>query len=214
MADVAGLYRIGNRADRFFNRHGRIEPARTVNVDVIGPEPAQCVGEKVLHGGGPRIHAEPGARRIAHRTELDADDCALSPSAKGLPDQQLVMAHSVVVAGVEQRDAGVERGLNGGDALPIVSRTVEIRHAHASETECRDSGTGRAERSRDHVVYCYHTTECFDHQSCSPECVAGRMCRWQGSRGIARPRVYNAAMPFRATCDVDLLVPRDLHALS
>src|SRR5438046_3255013 len=91
MADVAGLDRIGNRADRFFNRHGWIEPARTVNVDVIGPEPAQCVGEKVLHGDGPRIHAEPGARRIAHRTELDADDCALSPSAKGLPDQQLVM---------------------------------------------------------------------------------------------------------------------------
>ena len=39
----------------------------------------------------------------------------------------------------------------------------------------RDSATGRADRSCDHVVYCYHTTECFDHQSCSPECVPGRM---------------------------------------
>src|SRR5439155_26254539 len=115
---------------------------------------------KVLQGGGPRVDPEPGARRIAHRTKLDADDCALTtPPAKGVADQQLVMAHPVVVAGIEQRDAGVERGLNGGDALPIVSRTVEIRHAHASETECRDSGTGSAERSRDHVMYCYHTTD-------------------------------------------------------
>ena len=174
MADVTGLDRIGNRADRFFNRHGRIEPAGTVNVDVIGPEAPQRVGEKIPDCRRPRVDPEPGAGCVPQGTELNADDCALSPSAKGLPDQQLVVAHPVVVAGVEQRDARVERGLNGGDALPIVSRTVEIRHAHASETECRDSRPGRAERSRDHVVYCYHTTECFDHQSCSPECVAGR----------------------------------------
>ena len=34
-----------------------------------------------------------------------------------LADQHLVVAHAVEVAGVEEGDAGIERGVDGGDAL-------------------------------------------------------------------------------------------------
>jgi hypothetical protein len=41
------------------------------------------------------------------------------------------MAHAAVVAGVQQRDAGIDRGLDGGDALGVVN---ELR-------ACRDAGS-------------------------------------------------------------------------
>ena len=34
-----------------------------------------------------------------------------------LADQHFIVAHAVEIAGVEERDAGVERGMDGGDAL-------------------------------------------------------------------------------------------------
>ncbi|MCW2626031.1 MAG: hypothetical protein JWR48_2753, partial [Mycobacterium sp.] len=41
--------------------------------------------------------------------------------AQGFAEQHLVVAHAVEVAGVEQGDAGVERGTDGGDALGAVA---------------------------------------------------------------------------------------------
>ena len=55
------------------------------------------------------------------------------------------MAHAVEVAGVEQGDAGIECGVDGGDALAAVGRAVEVRHAHAAEADKRDGWTCRAE---------------------------------------------------------------------
>ncbi|GDY42590.1 hypothetical protein SANT12839_034720 [Streptomyces antimycoticus] len=40
--------------------------------------------------------------------------------AQGLVDEQFVVAHAVEVAGVEQGDPGVERGVEGGDGLGAV----------------------------------------------------------------------------------------------
>ncbi len=49
------------------------------------------------------------------------------------------MAHAVEVAGVEQRDAGIERGVDGGDALAAVGGAVEVGHAHAAEAELAET---------------------------------------------------------------------------
>ena len=60
-------------------------------------------------------------------------------------DQQFVVPGAVVVAGIEQRDAGVERGVDGGDALALVCGTVHPGHAHAAERE-RERPSGRSSR--------------------------------------------------------------------
>jgi hypothetical protein len=52
-------------------------------------------------------------------------------------DQHLVMALAVKVAGIEQRHAGVERGMNRRDGLVAVRRPVRARHAHAPKSDCR-----------------------------------------------------------------------------
>ena len=58
-----------------------------------------------------------------------------------IPDEQLVVAHAIEVAGVQQRDAGLERRMDGGDALGAVGGAVHARHAHAAKT---DGGALRA----------------------------------------------------------------------
>ena len=63
----------------------------------------------------------------------------------------------LVITGIEQRDAGLERSLNRGHALVLVGRAVKIGHAHAAEAEGRHARTGCAKRSSDHVKYIYHT---------------------------------------------------------
>src|SRR5215470_5777077 len=60
-------------------------------------------------------------------------------------DQHFVVAHAVEVARVEQRDTRIARGVNRGDALRTVGRTVEVRHSHASEA---DGGTPQDRRHR------------------------------------------------------------------
>ena len=125
----------------------RIEPRRPIDVDCLDAEPLQRVGEKILHRGGAAVHSRrtpiAGSRSAA---ELDADlqIVAIAPGER-LADQHLIVAHAVEIAGVEQGDAGVERGVDGGDALAAVGRAVEIRHAHAAEADGRDGWTGGAE---------------------------------------------------------------------
>ena len=152
MADVASLHEVGNRADRVLDRHVRVEARGTIDVDVVDAEPLQRVGCEGLHRGRPGVEADPAGGRIAQRAELDADDrlVAMVAVGKRLADQHLVVAHAVEVAGVDQRHAGIERGVDRGDALGAVGRTVEVRHAHAAEAECRNDGTGLAQLTSFH----------------------------------------------------------------
>jgi hypothetical protein len=61
------------------------------------------------------------------------------------------MAHAIEVAGVEEGDAGIERGVDRRDALLPVGRAVHARHAHAAEADCRDIRAGLPEFTRFHV---------------------------------------------------------------
>ena len=81
---------------------------------------------------------------IAHRTcprdaRVDADQHLLARTLlERTRDQHLVVAHSVEIAGVEQVDAIVDRGVDRGDALRLVGGSVHPGHAHASEADRRD----------------------------------------------------------------------------
>src|SRR5262249_59196838 len=140
-------------ADGLLNRHRRVETRGTVNIDIVGAQPAERISEETLHSGRPPVIAEPIANSIAQRSELDADHHRGAVAApKRLVDQHLVVAHAVEIAGVEQSDAGVERGVDGGDALAAVSGAVEVRHAHSSEADGRDLGTLGTKLAMDHGI--------------------------------------------------------------
>ncbi len=82
----------------------------------------------------------------AQDAELHADhDLVAVPAAECFAQQQLVVPHAVEVAGVEEVQPGVERGVDRRDALGLVGRSVEVGHAHQAEPERRDVGTGGAE---------------------------------------------------------------------
>jgi len=46
---------------------------RAIDVDIVGPQPAQAIGQKILHGSRARVIMPKTAGGIAKRTKLDAD---------------------------------------------------------------------------------------------------------------------------------------------
>ena len=112
---------------------------------MVQAEARQAVGEKVPHRDRPGIHAEPAPVRAAQRPELDGDQRLVATIAQRPPDQQLVVPGGIVVAGVEQRDPGIERRVNRRDALSLVGRAVEVGHAHAAQGQRKDDGAARPE---------------------------------------------------------------------
>ena len=139
IAHVAGLDEVADGADGFLDRHVRVDPAWPVDIDVVGVEALQGVGEERLHCRRAAVIAEPGTVGAAQGPELDADHDLVAPAAgQRLGDEHLVVAHAVVVAGVEEGDPGVDGSVDGGDAFGAVSRTVEVRHPHAAEADGRN----------------------------------------------------------------------------
>ena len=108
MADVALLDEVGDGADRLLDRHVRVEARGAVDVDDVDAEALQRVGGEVLHRGGAAIDAEPRAVRAAQRAELHGDLHLVAAARDGAADEQLVVAHAVEVAGVEERDAALD----------------------------------------------------------------------------------------------------------
>jgi hypothetical protein len=119
---------------------------------MVGAEPLQRVREEGLDGRRTCIEAEPSSLRIAQRTELDAQDHLVAiVLGERLADQELVVPHAVVVPGVEQGHARVQRGADGRDAFRVVGWPIEIGHAHAPEADRRHHGTRRAQLTALHA---------------------------------------------------------------
>ena len=83
----------------------------------------------------------------AQRAELHRDERLVAPVAQRAADQQLVVARAVEVAGVEQRDAAVERGVDRRDALRPRRRGRTCRTC-----PCSRGRAGRREARREPSV--------------------------------------------------------------
>jgi hypothetical protein len=81
VAHVAGLHELGDGAHRLFDRHLRIDAPEPVDVDVVGAEAGQGVGERVLdrlrRPSMPRI-SPPGPRSTPNLT-LSTNSSRLRP---------------------------------------------------------------------------------------------------------------------------------------
>ncbi|MCY1238681.1 hypothetical protein D9M72_514330 [compost metagenome] len=146
MADISSLHHVGDRTNGIFDRNVGIEPGGTIDVDMIDAKPLQRVGEKVANRLRPAIIASPVAGSVTQCAELHTQQRLVAPTAlQRLADQHLVVAHTIEVTGIEQRDAGLQRGVDGGDAFGTVGRAVHAGHAHAAESERRHRGAGLSE---------------------------------------------------------------------
>ena len=151
VAHVAGLDHLRDRPDRLLDRHVRVEPRGPVLVGVVRAQAAERVGQRALHGLRPRVVAQPAVVGAALGAELDADlNRVAVATLQGARDQHLVVAHPVEVAGVDQVDTGVQRGVDRGDALGLVGGPVQIGHAHAPEADRRDLRAGCSKLSNIH----------------------------------------------------------------
>jgi ribosomal protein L34E len=74
--------------------------------------------------------------------------CTLPGIQRTACASELVVPGRVVVAGVEQGDASVERCMNCRDALGFVRRAVQVGHPHAPETERKDARAVGSELGR------------------------------------------------------------------
>jgi hypothetical protein len=152
VAHVAGLHELGDGAHRLFDRHLRIDAPEPVDVDVVGAEAGQGVGERVLdrlrRPSMPRI-SPPGPRSTPNLT-LSTNSSRLRPR-RASRSRSSFSPRGVVVGRVEERDSRIERGVNRRDALHLVGRAIERRHPHAARAPRRPARSNRAcEDARDH----------------------------------------------------------------
>src|SRR5262245_19918536 len=114
MLDITGLHHVGDSPDRFLDRNLRVEPRRPVDVDIVDIEAHQRLGEKVLDRLRARIKSYPAAGRLAQATKLDADHRFIAPPAlEGFGNEQLVVAGSIEVTGIDEIDPRIQRPMNG-----------------------------------------------------------------------------------------------------
>jgi len=151
VTDVPGPDHLRDRPDRVLDGHPRVEPGGLVQVHVVGAEPGQRVGQRVLYRGRAGVVPDERAGRVPLPAELHLDEYAVpADPAQRAPQQQLVVAHAVEVTGVEQRDPRVESGADGGDALVVVGLAVDARHAHQAKPGAGHHRPAAAQRGRLH----------------------------------------------------------------
>ena len=108
MPHMPGPDQVGDGTHRVLDRYRRVDPSGPVDVDMVGAQALQAVGQEVLDRGRSAVEADEGPARVEHGPELDREHRCIAPALDGPRDQRLVVAHAVEVAGVEQVDAGVE----------------------------------------------------------------------------------------------------------
>src|SRR6185312_14214309 len=88
-----------------------------------------------------------GRVALAHDAELGGQDHLVAFALEEAADQLLVVAMAIGVGGVEEIDAGGERGFQGRQRFRIVPWPIELGHAHAAETERGYRKAAAAERA-------------------------------------------------------------------
>src|SRR5665647_419826 len=148
--DLAHAHEIAERLERLLDGRARVDAMDLVEVDVVGAEAAQA-GIDGLHDVlTPEPHvvdvAGAGRGRVAHRAaELGGDHDGLAGDACGLerpPQDLLGLATRVHVGGVEEVDAGVERGAHqrvGAGLVEHADAHHTMAEGHGTEAELRDA---------------------------------------------------------------------------
>jgi hypothetical protein len=138
-ADFSFLHQFGHAADRFFDRHVRIDAMLVKQVDRVNAKPLQ---RSLASPSGVLRATIYSRRRVsipAHR-ELGGDHQAVAPTFDGGADKLLVAKRPVHLGGVEKGNAEVDRLMNRSCRDVVVGHAVldvaVTDHRHAADTNC------------------------------------------------------------------------------
>jgi hypothetical protein len=152
VADIARLDQLADRTHRLLARDVGEDAPGPVDIHVVDAKPSERVSEEVLDRCRPHVVSDDRSVGGAHEPELDADHRLVAvTSFERVANEELVVPGGVVVARVEQGDAGVERSLDRRDRLRLIGGAVEVGHAHTAEAEGGDGEASGAERTRVHA---------------------------------------------------------------
>jgi hypothetical protein len=129
VADLAGLHQLGHGADRLLDGHGLVDAVLVVQVDHLDAEPPQGGVAGGADVRGAALDAEERAVLAALVAELGRHDDLVTAAGDGPADELLVGEGPVHVGRVEERHAEVDGPVGGAEALGLVGRAVELRHA-------------------------------------------------------------------------------------
>src|SRR5262249_25556597 len=74
---------------------------------------------------------------IAQNPKLGCNHDLLAMSLERTADELLICVRTVNIGGVEKSDAEVDSAMHRGQRFLVIAVAVEIRHSHATETDCR-----------------------------------------------------------------------------
>ncbi len=151
---LSGLHQLVERAERVADRNRRIGPVQVVEIDAIGAQPLERALERAPYRrrSGAAVARLPG--------ELRGENDIVAPCLEDLAELALALAAVPVDLGrVEERDPGVERGLDDG-ACP---REVEA----PSEVVATDADDGYAQSALAQIAYLHLVNASDRHQRTS-----------------------------------------------
>jgi hypothetical protein len=135
---LAGVDELLHRTDRLLDRRVAVDAVLVIEVDVIDAEPFEARVAGLVHVLGPAVDADPAAVLVPFVAELGGEDDLLAAVGDCATDEALVRERAVHVGGVEEGDAELDRAMDRRDRFALVSSSVELRHAHATQTQRRD----------------------------------------------------------------------------
>src|SRR4051794_7490080 len=141
LAHKACFDEIRDCSDCLLDWHRGINARGLIEIDVVRIEAFQGISKKVLDASRASVNTNESASRVTQSAKLHGDECILPMAVQRSAQQVFVVTHTVKVACVEEGNTGFERGLYRRDAFLFICRTIEIRHAHQSETEGGNLGT-------------------------------------------------------------------------
>src|SRR5690606_29459331 len=140
---------VGHRSYRVLDRDLGIDPVLVEQVDMIHPQATQGA-----------VHCFADARWMAvelHRfsildspAESRGDDYLVAATLERTAQQLLVRVRAVDFGGVEEVDAELERPVDGGNGLALVTvggRSVRLAHSHAAKADRRYGKADASQRS-------------------------------------------------------------------
>src|SRR5215210_4262380 len=139
VADLSLLDELGHGADRFLDRNRAIHPMLVVEIDVVDAESLERTIARLPNILRPAVHSEKAAVLPALVAELGGEYDLVAPPADSAAHQPLVGEGSVHVGRVEEVDLQIQRAMNGRDRLLVIRAAIELRHAHAAQTQSRDA---------------------------------------------------------------------------
>ena len=148
VADLALMDEVGERDERLLDVGVGARPVDLVEVDPVRAEPAQRVLDRA-HDPAARAALPVGV--VAHRAvELGGQDDVVAAALQRLADDLLGLPAGVDVGGVDEVDAGVERGVDDADRLVVVRVAPGAEH-HRPEAHLADRDAGATEQALFHA---------------------------------------------------------------